>query len=230
MIVLTAKYYYINNENIEKEQLVEIVTNKISDMMIYGYQEYKWIRKIEKVCDIFYDNDKKSNKKEEINEKDKQLRELKYVPIYQEEIDLINSLPNDRQKKFMFTLYAVARYMDSDGWINKKDIRGLSEIFKLANITLTSDNLNIRVNLAESDNVVYKIKEFSNLGNQYIGNFKKGYRQCANPSCGKRVKMTAPNRIYCSKCAEEIDREKAKDRMKKLRNHKMFEADSMKNA
>ena len=76
----------------------------------------------------------------------------------------------------------------------------------------------------------YKIKEFSNLGNQYIGNFKKGYRQCANPSCGKRVKMTAPNRIYCSKCAEEIDREKAKDRMKKLRNHKMFEADSMKNA
>ena len=254
LIVLTAKYYYINNENIEKKQLVEIVTNKISDMMIYGYQEYKWIRKIEKVCDIFYDNekDKKSKKKEEINEKDKQLRELKYVPIYQEEIDLINSLPNDRQKKFMFTLYAVARYMDSDGWINKKDLRGLSEIFKLANITLTSDkknellhelykngyiyfskqidDLNIRVNLAESDNVVYKIKEFSNLGNQYIGNFKKGYRQCANPSCGKRVKMTAPNRIYCSKCAEEIDREKAKDRMKKLRNHKMFEADSMKNA
>ena len=89
LIVLTAKYYYINNENIEKKQLVEIVTNKISDMMIYGYQEYKWIRKIEKVCDIFYDNekDKKSKKKEEINEKDKQLRELKYVPIYQEEID-----------------------------------------------------------------------------------------------------------------------------------------------
>ena len=81
------------------------------------------------------EKDKKSKKKEEINEKDKQLRELKYVPIYQEEIDLINSLPNDRQKKFMFTLYAVARYMDSDGWINKKDLRGLSEIFKLANIT-----------------------------------------------------------------------------------------------
>ena len=141
LIVLTAKYYYINNENIEKKQLVEIVTNKISDMMIYGYQEYKWIHKIENVCDIFYDSekDKKSKQKEEINGKDKQFRELKYVPIYQEEIDLINSLPNDRQKKFMFTLYAVARYMDSDGWINKKDLRGLSEIFKLANITLTSD-------------------------------------------------------------------------------------------
>ncbi len=157
-------------------------------MMIYGYQEYKWIHKIENVCDIFYDSekDKSQSKKEEINGKDKQFRELKYVPIYQEEIDLINSLPNDRQKKFMFTLYAVARYMDSDGWINKKDLRGLSEIFKLANITLTSDkkkimlhelykngyiyfgkqidNLNIRVNLAESDNVAYKIKEFSNLG------------------------------------------------------------------
>ena len=96
---------------------------------------------------------------------------------------------------------------------------------KIEKITLEIEKQNLDFTYEES-----KIKEFSNLGNQYIGNFKKGYRQCANPSCGKRVKMTAPNRIYCSKCAEEIDREKAKDRMKKLRNHKMFEADSMKNA
>lgn len=253
LIILTAKYYYSNKEGIEKKQLIEIVKNKLADMTIYGYQEYKWIHKIEQVCDIFYDEEKpkKDKKKKENKEKNKDLRELEYIPIYQEEIDFINTLPNDRQKKIMFTLYAVARYMDSEGWINKKDLKGLSEIFKLANITLTSDkknemlhelyekgyiyfgkkvdNLNIKVNLIESDNIVYKVKEFSNLGNQYIGNFKKGYRQCANPSCGKRVKMTAPNRIYCNKCSENMNREKTKERMKNLRNHKMFEATNTEN-
>lgn len=51
----------------------------------------------------------------------------------------MESLPNDRQKKFMFTLFAIARYMNSEGWINKKDSKGLSEVFKLANVTLSSD-------------------------------------------------------------------------------------------
>lgn len=95
----------------------------------------------------------------------------------------------------MFTLYAVARYMDSDGWINKRILEDclkflnwqilllrrikknemLHELYKNGYIYFGKqiDNLNIRVNLAESDNVAYKIKEFSNLGNQYIGNFKK---------------------------------------------------------
>lgn len=39
----------------------------------------------------------------------------------------------------MFTLFAIARYMNSEGWINKKDSKGLSEVFKLANVTLSSD-------------------------------------------------------------------------------------------
>ena len=130
--------------------------------------------------------------------------------------------------------------MNCGGWINKKDIRALSEVFKLANITLTQDkknellhelyinnyiyfcnkinNLNIRVDLIDGDDedIVYKVTEFSNLGNQYIGNFKKGYKQCK--SCGKKIKDTGNRKLYCDKCAEEINRNQTKIRMKTMRN------------
>ena len=197
-IMLIAKYYFNNGEAFE--DLIEIVKNKLLEFNIENYE----------------DNSK--------------FKELEYIPIYQKEINLISTLPNDRQKKFMFTLYAIARYMDSDGWINKKDLRGLSEVFKLANVTLTLekknemlhelyvngyisfgkkiDNLNIKVNLcSEADEeVAYKLTDFTNIGNQYIGNFKKGYKQCK--CCGKKIKDTGNRKMYCNVCAEEKQLEK----------------------
>ena len=233
LIVLIAKYYY--DKDRPPEKLIDIVKKRILDFDIENYQEYKRYNKIKTSCENLYDPDKASG-----------FRELEYIPIYQKEIELISTLPNDRQKKFMFTLYTIARYMNCGGWINKKDIHGLSEVFKLANVTLTMDkknemlhelysngyiffgkkidNLNIRVDLLENDetielqneNIAYKVAEFKNIGNQYIGNFKKGYKQCK--CCGKRIRNTGNRKMYCTKCAEEIDRNKAKDRMKTLRN------------
>ena len=132
----------------------------------------------------------------------------------------------------MFTFFALARYMNCDGWINKKTSKGISEVFKLANVTLTSDkrnellhelyvngyislgkkvdNLNIKVQLDDSGEIVYKVMDFNNLGNQYIGNFKKGYKQCANPDCGKKIKITGTNNKYCKQCAREKELEKYK--------------------
>lgn len=128
----------------------------------------------------------------------------------------------------MFTLFAIARYMNSEGWINKKDSKGLSEVFKLANVTLSSDkkkellhelysngyihfgkkvnNLNIKIDLGDTDDdIAYKVIKFENIGNQYIGNFKKGYKQCAN-GCGRKIKISKKGRpkLYCPKCAYEI--------------------------
>ena len=145
------------------------------DFDIDGYQEYRYANKIKKTCLNLYDLDS-----------DKFFRELEYIPIYKKELEIVESLLNDRQKKFMFTLFAVARYMDSDGWINKKDLKGLSEVFKLANVTLSSDkknellhelysngyihfgkkvnNLNIKVDLGNmDDDIVYKVTLFENI-------------------------------------------------------------------
>jgi len=213
-LTLVAKYYY--SDDITVEKLSDIIKKKISEFNLENYQEYIYHNKIITVCNgLFNGNIEQAFKKR------------KYIPIYESEIKFINFLPNDRQKKLMFTLFAVARYMDSDGWINKKTSKDISELFKLANINLTSDkrnellhelymdgyisfgkkinNLNIKVDLIDSGEVSYKIRDFHNIGNQYIGNFKKGYKQCKN--CGKSYKIKSHKDYsskYCNKCAYEI--------------------------
>ena len=223
-ITLIAKYYL--SDEIDAESLSKIVKEKLLEFDLENYQEYKYHDKIMKICTSLFDGNI-----------DKNFREQEYIPIYENELKVIESLPNDRQKKLMFTFFALARYMNCDGWINKKTSKGISEVFKLANVTLTSDkrnellhelysngyislgkkvdNLNIKVQLDDSGEIVYKVRDFNNLGNQYIGNFKKGYKQCE--CCGKRVKITNNRVKYCNSCYKRINESDAKNRMKKYR-------------
>ena len=224
-IVLIAKYYL--SDEIDAESLSKIVKEQLREFDLDNYQEYKYHNKIMKICISLFDGST-----------DKNFREQEYIPIYENELKVIESLPNDRQKKLMFTFFALARYMNCDGWINKKTSKGISEAFKLANVTLTSDkrnellhelyvngyinlgkkvdNLNIKVQLDDSGEVVYKIKEFNNIGNQYIGNFKKGYKQCK--SCGKKIRNTGNKKMYCEKCANQSLLESYKKYKNKVRN------------
>ena len=224
-ITLIAKYYLpLLTDN---KSLSDIVKKELLEFDLDNYQEYKYHNKIMKICTSLFDGSI-----------DKNFREQEYIPIYENELKVIESLPNDRQKKLMFTFFALARYMDCDGWINKKTSKGISEAFKLANVTLTSDkrnellhelyvngyiylgkkvdNLNIKVQLDNSGEVTYKIKEFNNLGNQYIGNFKKGYKQCK--CCGKKIKNTGNKKMYCEKCANQSLLESYKKYKNKVRN------------
>ena len=224
-IVLIAKYYL--SDEIDAESLSKIVKEKLLEFDLENYQEYKYHNKIMKVCTSLCDGSI-----------DKNFREQEYIPIYENELKVIESLPNDRQKKLMFTFFSLARYMDCDGWINKKTSKGISEAFKLANVTLTSDkrnellhelyvngyislgkkvdNLNIKVQLDDSGYIVYKVKDFNNLGNQYIGNFKKGYKQCK--CCGKKIRNTGNKKMYCEKCAIEKQLESDRKYQNKVRN------------
>ena len=217
LITLIAKYYY--SDDFDETDLSDIIKMKLREMCIPLFQEYKYHNKIMNICKGLYDG-----------KISKEFRKRDYIPIYQSEIQVINSLDNDREKKFMFTLFAVARYMECDGWINKKNFKGLSEVFRLANISITSekknallhclyekglihfakqiDNLNIRVDLADDGEIYYKIKYFKDLGKQYMANFKPGYRQCATEGCTGRVKITGPNSKYCKKCARKNELEK----------------------
>lgn len=226
-IVLIAKYYL--PDEMDTESLSKTVKEQLLEFDLDNYQEYKYHNKIVKVCASLFDGSI-----------DKNFREQEYIPIYENELKLIESLPNDRQKKLMFTFFALARYMNCDGWINKKTSKGISEVFKLANVTLTSDkrnellhelyvngyislgkkvdNLNIKVQLDDSGNVVYKVKDFNNLGNQYIGNFKKGYKQCE--CCGKKIRIKSDKDYstkYCDKCSYEKHKEINRNSMKKAR-------------
>ena len=224
-ITLIAKYYLPLLT--DSKSLSDIVKKELLEFDLDNYQEYKYHNKIMKICASLFDGSI-----------DKKFREQEYIPIYENELKVIESLPNDRQKKLMFTFFALARYMNCDGWINKKTSKGISEVFKLANVTLTSDkrnellhelyvngyislgkkvdNLNIKVQLDDSGDVVYKVKDFNNLGNQYIGNFKKGYKQCK--CCGKKIKDTGNKKMYCAKCANQSLLESYKKYKNKVRN------------
>ena len=224
-ITLIAKYYLpLLTDN---KSLSDIVKKELLEFDLDNYQEYKYHNKIMKICTSLFDGSI-----------DKNFREQEYIPIYENELKAIESLPNDRQKKLMFTFFALARYMNCDGWINKKTSKGISEAFKLANVTLTSDkrnellhelyvngyislgkkvdNLNIKVQLDNSGEIVYKVMDFNNLGNQYIGNFKKGYKQCK--CCGKKIKNTGNKKMYCEKCANQSLLESYKKYKNKVRN------------
>ena len=226
-IVLIAKYYL--SDETDAESLSKIVKEQLLEFDLDNYQEYKYHNKIMKVCSSLFDGSI-----------DKNFREQEYIPIYENELKLIESLPNDRQKKLMFTFSVLSRYMNCDGWINKKTSKGISEVFKLANVTLTSDkrnellhelyvngyislgkkvdNLNIKVQLDDSGDIVYKVKDFNNLGNQYIGNFKKGYKQCK--CCGKKIRIKSDKDYstkYCDKCSYEKHKEINRNSMKKAR-------------
>lgn len=227
-ITLIAKYYY--SDDIDYEKLSDIVKKVLLEFNLENYQEYKYHNKIISICKGLTNG-----------EIDKIFKEREYIPIYENELNVLNSLKTDREKKLMFTFFAVARYMDSDGWINKKTSKGLSEVFKLANVSLTTEkrdkllhelyiggyisfgkkvnNLNIRVQLDDAGDIVYKIKEFNNIGNQYIGNFKKGYKQCQ--CCGKKYKVKFKmdhSSKYCDECAKDITRENWKLSKQRLRN------------
>lgn len=226
-ITLIAKYCFSADSS--PEGLSDTVKERIAEFNLENYQEYQYHNKIMRICEGLFNGSI-----------EKELKQRESVPIYENELRRIHSLANDRQRKLLFTLFALARYMDCGGWINKKTAKEISEVFKLANITLSSDkrnellhelytdghiafgkrvdNLNIRVTLEESGEIGYQLKEFQNLGYQYIGNFKKGYKQCV--CCGKAYKIKSSmdfSSKYCDSCAKLKRLERSKNSMRKLR-------------
>ena len=77
--------------------------------------------------------------------------------------------------------------------------------------------------IPDEDEVYEVVKDFEHIG--WIFDYYKGANKiikCDNfDICGNFIKQTINNKKYCDTCAKEIDREKAKERMKKNR---MFEA------
>lgn len=227
LITLLAKKY-INENHIYYNDLSNAIKAKLNEFRIDGYQEYLFAKTINMIAHKLSDNPEMTA-----------FKILDYVPIYQSEIDKISLLDTYRKKKFLFTVYAIARYMDSNGWINKKDLSGIGEVFKLANIQMTQkekldlihdlyvkgfitfskriDNMNIHVDLSdgENDEIAYKIYEFKNLGNQYIGNFRNGYKLCE--ICGKKIKIRNNRHKYCDACAREKILKTQRESMKRLR-------------
>lgn len=217
LINLMVKYFY-QVEKKDKKETLSIVKEKMLgfNFDITEYQEYQWVDYMESTF-------------ESVKSNNRALRDIMKVPLYESEQKKIEALELDKEKKVLFAMYIIARASNGNGWINLEQ----KEIFKLANVSTTIsnqvdmlhkfyklgliqlsrkiNNTSIMVELAdESEEVVFEVTNLDKLGNQYLGKFKEGYKQCENSKCGKVFKKRGNKSMYCTKCSNEKELERYK--------------------
>ena len=172
------------------------------------------------------------------------LVQIDYVPVTQKEIDVVMSLGTHMEQRLAFTLLCVSKYWDmisntNNHWVNSPD----KDIFAMANVSVSSkrqdllygklleagiirlskkiDNLNMQVLFGDDpqDDPVILIRDFRNLGYQYMKFLGGPYFECT--CCGVTTKMVehklyqsrrkggfhggrGRKQKYCSSCAAEI--------------------------
>lgn len=156
--------------------------------------------------------------------------EIDHITVTKPEMDAIMKLGGIQLQRLAFTLLCVAKYMSTvapktDGWVNAS----VSEIMKMANIRSSYkrqnmmygqlldagllrsskkiSNLNVRVQFIRDGEPALEVRDFRDLGNQYMMYIGKPYFVCQN--CGLTVK--APDGVprlrmkYCPDCAGKVN-------------------------
>lgn len=215
--IITMLSIYYKNKDSTIDSLYKQIDN---DMLKFGFKDYysaNFYKIIMSKCKYSL-------------QKDLNLKELKYIPIYNNEMEIIKTCTDNNGKKLLFTIYVLARYNDFNGWTNNK-IK-LNDYSRLANIRCNCQNRNLlfynltkncyikqsfniskfiyHVDLDKNDgNIVMKITNIKDLGNQLIAYLKDGYTTCSH--CGKLIKIKSKydsSTKYCDECARKMDKEK----------------------
>ena len=167
---------------------------------------------------------------------------IDHICISDNEMKKIDSLDKKQSRRLAFTLLCLAKYWhvvipNGDYWVNNKD----TEIMAMANINTSIkrqtllyselnsqgmiqfskkvDNTNVRVCFIEDGQTAMEIKDFRNLGYQYLMFHNEPYFECEN--CGIVTKLRNPKvgrkQRYCEKCATDIAiRQKVNSTMRKV--------------
>ena len=234
LLLYIAKYYYSDEiDNAKRYRDFVLEKMKEFNLSIDVYQEYKYADYVFKIC-------KKLLKQELSHE----FQDVKEVYLYQSELDVINRCEKDREKKVVFTLFILAKLNDyNSGWVNNE----LKDIFQLANVSATStnrvlmlhelykqeiigqshrnDKFGYKVELGRPDEpIVMTVCKFKDLGNQFVAQFKPGWKMCEE--CGKLYKIKSKfdySSKYCKQCARDKKLETQRQCMKKLRENEKRE-------
>lgn len=168
------------------------------------------------------------------------LCKCKGIWITARELKTIEELQDKVLERLAFTLLCLAKFMnfkspDNNGWINYSN----GEIYSMACINTTAFEKDIKINRLRELGLIKYAKKVNNLGIQvlyidedsekalFVSDFRKlgyewrlykgeNYIRCA--CCQILTKNTNGKKQYCKKCADSIDKEKAKMRMKRLRS------------
>lgn len=204
--------YYLRNSGSKKE-----VRNRLEEFLVAcdpSVPVAKWSDKLDRIAK---DSDKFP------------LVMLDAVDISENELKRIELLGSRQTRRLAFTLLCAAKYWDilssqNNHWVNTSD----REIMQMANINTSVkrqslmfselrdagyirfskriDNLNVQVIFMEEGKPAIQIKDFRNLGYQYLKHCGEPYFECQH--CGIMVKIPEPNKgrppKYCPTCSAEI--------------------------
>lgn len=161
---------------------------------------------------------------------------MKYAPVMiekitvtQPEMETILKLNGIQLQRLAFTLLCIAKYMmavapKTDGWVNTPE----NEVMKMANIKTSYkrqnlmygqlldegllkpskkiSNLNVQVVFMQDGEPAIEVRDFRDLGNQFMMYLGKPYFVCQN--CGLTVKVpdgaVAKKMKYCPDCATKV--------------------------
>lgn len=220
---LLARYYREIGKN--DDEIKELLSDFLNHCLKDKYKESKWIDS------IFY---------QVIKSKKYNLKKVDNVIVTKSEMEIIQSVKGKSRQKVLFTLLILAKYYNAvsdknKNWTNLE----YKKIFKLANVQLSIQNQallindlyncgfvnvsknvgkpNIQVNFVDNESdTVLTITRLKDLGKEYLMFCGEDYIRCQK--CGVPIKKSRNGKVkYCGKCAEMIDREKAKIRMRNIR-------------
>ncbi len=162
------------------------------------------------------------------------LIQLDGIVITQPEMAKIQQLQGRMRQRLMFTLVCIAKYFNAvnaknDAWVATpwKDVFAMANI-KLSgkrqalmlndllragyiNVSRSVDNTSVRaLILDDAGERALVVRSLDNLGNRYMLAVGENYFEC--PACGTVVRRTSHSQKYCKQCAEDINREKARNR------------------
>lgn len=154
---------------------------------------------------------------------------IESIPIYQNELDWISELSGLGRQRLMFTLLCLAKFRNAvnpqcNGWVScpLQDVFRMegsqlacSRQYALVNDLLQAgyvelsravDNTNIRVVVPEEEHTkdpVMSVKDFRNLGAQYVNRIKGGFITCK--CCGLTIRKSGNRQKYCRECARLVN-------------------------
>ena len=166
------------------------------------------------------------------------------IKITQSELDIISSLDNLRAEKVLFVLLCMAKQQSmSNGFTNGLVKYSITDLCKTARISVPAEDREyilyeivqrgllgypkknntqcLIVNfINNSDEVVLELDEVDcqELAYVYLNwkNDGKGYTRCQR--CNKLIKQSKTKpRKYCEECAKDVERENAKERVRRYR-------------
>ena len=161
------------------------------------------------------------------NAKKYPLTQIDCIPVTEAEMQSIQLVDGDKQRKLAFTALVLAKYGNlrnekNNGWVMLENY----QLFKRAEIhenvensylllhdlckagliewSKRVDNINFQVKFIQDDgDVVMKVTDLRELGLQYLNYAYGGYGYCRE--CGKMFKMTIHNKKYCDDCVQVVE-------------------------